>query len=64
MAKLRKLVKALESEGWTLVEQRGDLLQYRALSGRRITIPAGKASVPDAALAALALHAGVRLKGE
>lgn len=64
MAKLRKLVKALESDGWTLVEQRGDLVQYRAPSGRRITIPAGKAMIPDAALAALALHAGVRVKGD
>ncbi|MFD2263671.1 type II toxin-antitoxin system HicA family toxin [Lacibacterium aquatile] len=64
MAKLRKLVKALEADGWEKVGQRGDLVQYRGPSGRRMTFPAGKVSLPDATLAALALHAGVKVKGD
>lgn len=65
MAKLRKLIRALEAEGWQMVEQRGDLLQYRheALD-RRLTLPAGRATLPAPVAASLALHAGLRWKGE
>jgi predicted RNA binding protein YcfA (HicA-like mRNA interferase family) len=45
MAKLRKLVKTLEAAGWVEVTRRDGFAQWRhAGTGRRVTLPLGKAA--------------------
>lgn len=63
MAKLRKLVKALEAEGWVITEQRGPLARYLSPAGDRcLTLPLGKAALPPPVAAGLAAYAGLRGK--
>lgn len=65
MSKTRKLIKALEADGWTEAVERDGVVQFtKAGQGQRLTLPAGKFAIsPDLANDVAAL-AGVSLKGE
>ncbi|MCK6441571.1 type II toxin-antitoxin system HicA family toxin [Elstera cyanobacteriorum] len=63
MAKLRKLVKSLEAAGWVEVARRDGFGQWRhAGSGRRVTLPLGKATLPPSVADGLLVYCGLPTK--
>lgn len=65
MAKLRRLVKALEADGWTAAAKREDFVLYtHRIKAGRLTLPSYKCAVPDAVALELAALAAIVLKPE
>ncbi len=65
MAKLRKLIKTLEADGWVQADRRGDLVQLKHPDRpERLTLPTLKANLPPEAARAIAAAAGLKPKGE
>lgn len=64
MAKIRKVLKALEAAGWAVVATRDDLLQlaHPKRTGR-LTLPDRKTSLPDDVALPLLAAAGLKIKG-
>ncbi|MFY8106253.1 MAG: type II toxin-antitoxin system HicA family toxin [Elstera sp.] len=63
MAKLRKLVKTLEAAGWAEVTRRDGFGQWQhAGTGRRVTLPLGKATLPPAVADGLLVYCGLPTK--
>jgi predicted RNA binding protein YcfA (HicA-like mRNA interferase family) len=63
MAKLRKLVKTLEAAGWVEVTRRDGFAQWRhAGTGRRVTLPLGKATLPPSVADDLLVYCGLPTK--
>jgi len=64
MAKIKKLLKALESAGWEPAEERGALVQFsHPKRAGRLTIPNHKCSLPDEVVTQVIAAAGVKGKG-
>ena len=64
MAKIKKLMKALESAGWEPSAERGGLVQLaHAKRAGRITLPSQKCSLPDDVIAQVMAAAGIKVKG-
>ena len=64
MAKIKKLMKALESAGWAPTEERGSLVQLaHAKRAGRITLPGHKCTLPDDVVAQVMAAAGIKVKG-
>jgi predicted RNA binding protein YcfA (HicA-like mRNA interferase family) len=64
MAKIKKLLKALETGGWEPAEQRGELVQFaHPKRAGRITLPNQKCTVPDEIVAQVLTAAGIKRKG-
>jgi predicted RNA binding protein YcfA (HicA-like mRNA interferase family) len=64
MAKIKKLLKALEGAGWQPVEERESLIQlaHPKRTGR-LTVPSAKCVLPDAVTIEVLAAAGIRTKG-
>jgi predicted RNA binding protein YcfA (HicA-like mRNA interferase family) len=64
MAKIKKLLKALEGAGWQPTEERGALIQlaHPKRTGR-LTLPRQKCILPDDIAAQVLAAAGVKTKG-
>ncbi len=64
MAKIKKLMKALESAGWEATAERGGLVQLaHAKRAGRITLPSHKCTLPDDVVAQVMAAAGIKGKG-
>lgn len=64
MAKIKKLMKALEAAGWEPTEERGPLIQLaHPKRAGRLTLPSQKCTVPDAVAAQVLAAAGIKVKG-
>jgi predicted RNA binding protein YcfA (HicA-like mRNA interferase family) len=64
MAKIKKLLKALESAGWQPTEERGALIQFsHPKRAGRVTLPNHKCSLPDEVVAQVIAAAGIKGKG-
>ena len=64
MAKIKKLLKALESAGWQPAEERGTLIQFaHPKRAGRVTLPNHKCSLPDEVVAQVIAAAGIKGKG-
>ncbi len=64
MAKIKKLMKTLESAGWEPTEQRGALVQLaHPKRAGRVTLPSQKCTVPDDVAAQVLAAAGIKVKG-
>jgi predicted RNA binding protein YcfA (HicA-like mRNA interferase family) len=64
MAKIKKLLKALEAAGWEPTEQRGELVQFaHPKRAGRVTLPSQKCTVPDEVVAQVLAAAGIKGKG-
>ena len=64
MAKIKKLMKALESAGWETTAARGGLVQLaHAKRAGRITLPSHKCALPDDIVAQVMAAAGIKGKG-
>jgi predicted RNA binding protein YcfA (HicA-like mRNA interferase family) len=64
MAKIKKLLKALESAGWQPAEERGALVQFaHPKRAGRVTLPNHKCNLPDEVIAQVIAAAGIKAKG-
>ncbi|MBV8165815.1 MAG: type II toxin-antitoxin system HicA family toxin [Alphaproteobacteria bacterium] len=64
MAKIKKLLKMLESAGWQPVEERESLIQLaHPKRAGRLTLPSAKCVLPDAVAVEVLAAAGVKTKG-
>jgi predicted RNA binding protein YcfA (HicA-like mRNA interferase family) len=64
MAKIKKLLKALESAGWEPAEERGGLVQFaHPKRAGRVTLPTKKCSLPDDVVTQVMAAAGIKVKG-
>ncbi|HUA55366.1 MAG TPA: type II toxin-antitoxin system HicA family toxin [Candidatus Sulfotelmatobacter sp.] len=64
MAKIKKLLKALESAGWEPAEERGGLVQFaHPKRAGRVTLPSHKCSLPDEVVTQVLASAGIKTKG-
>jgi predicted RNA binding protein YcfA (HicA-like mRNA interferase family) len=64
MAKIKKLLKALESAGWEPAEERGGLVQFaHPKRAGRVTLPTHKCSLPDDVVTQVMAAAGIKGKG-
>jgi predicted RNA binding protein YcfA (HicA-like mRNA interferase family) len=64
MAKIKKLLKALESAGWQPSEERDTMIQFvHPKRAGRLTLPSGKCVLPDDVAAQVLAAAGIKTKG-
>lgn len=64
MAKIKKLLKALEGAGWQPVEERETMIQFaHPKRAGRLTLPRAKCVLPEDVAAQLLTAAGVKAKG-
>ena len=64
MAKIKKLLKALESAGWQPVEERETLIQLaHPKRPGRLTLPSAKCVLPDPVAVEVLAAAGIKTKG-
>ncbi len=64
MAKIKKLLRAVEAAGWQPVETRGTLVQYaHPKRAGRLTLPGQKCSLPEAIITQVMEAAGIKGKG-
>lgn len=64
MAKIKKLLKALEGAGWQPTEERDTMVQLaHPKRAGRLTLPSTKCVLPDDVAAQVLAAAGIKTKG-
>ncbi|MDX2103141.1 MAG: hypothetical protein EAZ99_15820 [Alphaproteobacteria bacterium] len=65
MAKVRRLIKTLEAEGWEPALKREDFTLWRHPERpQRLTLPSYKCSIPEGLAQQVAAIAGITLRAE
>ncbi len=60
MVVVKKVVKALEKDGWVLVSQKGSHMKYKK-DNRTCIVPNHKGDIPKGTLSQIVKHTGIKL---
>lgn len=60
MAVVKKVIKALENDGWVFVSQKGSHMKYKK-GDKTCIVPNHKGDIPKGTLSQIVKHTGIKL---